>query len=169
MRESSVQDPPNQQQISYQMETTAAEVQVSYRKKLLKMFEESPLSLEDRLFNIGMYVRSSVLVKFLVMSRIYEQIKHLPGCLVEFGTWWGQNLVLLENLRAIHEPFNKQRTIIGFDTFSGYPESATMEEESIKTHGGYRTATDYQAYLSELLEVHEGNNAFGHIRGNHKL
>jgi hypothetical protein len=41
--------------------------------------------------------------------------------LVEFGTWYGQNLVLLENLRAILEPFNKQRRIVGFDTFTGYP------------------------------------------------
>jgi hypothetical protein len=88
---------------------------------------------------------------------------------VEFGTWWGQNLVLLENLRAIHEPFNKQRTIIGFDTFTGYPPSAGMEKESTQTHDGYQTGLDYQSYLAELLEVHEGNNAFGHIRGNHKL
>ena len=60
------------------------------------------------------------------------------GALIEFGTWRGQNLVLLENLRAIHEPFNKQRTIIGFDTFAGYPEAAGM---AASLTGSYSTAT----------------------------
>jgi hypothetical protein len=121
------------------------------------------------MFNLGLYIRSSLLVKFLVLDDLYRRFKSVPGALIEFGTWWGQNLVLLENLRAIHEPFNKQRTIIGFDTFSGYPESAALADESTQTHGGYKTSADYQSYLSELIEVHEMNNAFGHIRGNHQL
>ena len=158
-----------QQETSYQIETTASSEQLSFRGRLQEAFVDSPLSVEDKLFNIGLYTRSSVLVKFLVMSEIYQRICPIPGCLIEFGTWWGQNLVLLENLRAIHEPFNKQRTIIGFDTFSGYPEEAKIAPESVQIHGGYHTGMDYQGYLAELLEVHQGNNAFGHIRGNHKL
>ena len=141
----------------------------SFRERLGEMYAKSPLNEDDRMFNLGLYVRSSLLVKFLVLDDLYRRFKSVPGVLIEFGTWWGQNLVLLENLRAIHEPFNKQRTIIGFDTFSGYPEDAGMAAESVQTHGGYHTGMDYQAYLAELLEVHQGNNAFGHIRGNHKL
>jgi hypothetical protein len=133
------------------------------------MFANSPLPKEDLMFNLGLYVRSSLLVKFLVLSDLYLRFKSLPGALVEFGTWWGQNLVLLENLRAIHEPFNKQRTIIGFDTFSGYPTNADISPEAKEMYGGYKTAAGYADYLAELLEVHEANNAFGHIRGGHKL
>jgi len=140
-----------------------------FRERLNQMYAHSPLNENDLMFNLGLYIRSSLLVKFLVLDGLYRRFKTIPGALVEFGTWWGQNLVLLENLRAIHEPFNKQRTIIGFDTFSGYPASAAMKKESTQTHDGYRTAPDYQSYLAELLEVHEGNNAFGHIRGSHKL
>jgi hypothetical protein len=140
-----------------------------FRDRLNEMYAQSPLNEKDRMFNLGLYVRSSLLVKFLVLDGLYRRFKSIPGVLVEFGTWWGQNLVLLENLRAIHEPFNKQRCIIGFDTFSGYPESSAMEKESTQTHDGYQTGLGYQYYLAELLEVHEGNNAFGHIRGNHKL
>ena len=44
-----------------------------------------------------------------------------------------------------------------------------MDAESTATHGGYQTGRDYRSYLAELLEVHEGNNAFGHIRGDHRL
>ncbi|MHB8544909.1 MAG: glycosyltransferase family 2 protein [Leptospirales bacterium] len=160
----------SQQEISYQIETTASQDQLSNRRQLLEMFEKSPLTAGDRLFNIGMYVRSSVLVKFIVMSQIYERIRDLPGCLVEFGTWWGQNLVLLENLRAIYEPFNKQRCIIGFDTFSGYTVRSGHDKESdIWKEQSYATGTDYVEYLRELLTVHEGCNALGHIRGRHQI
>ena len=160
----------SQQEISYQIETTASQEQQSSRRQLLEMFEKSPLPVEDRLFNIGMYVRSSVLVKFIVMAQIYERIRNLPGCFVEFGTWWGQNLVLLENLRAIYEPFNKQRLIIGFDTFSGYTVRSGHDKESdIWKEQSYATGTDYVRYLRELLTVHEGCNALGHIRERHQV
>jgi hypothetical protein len=149
--------------------TTAHGETFRFRDRLSQMYAQSPLNEKDLMFNLGLYIRSSLLVKFLVLDGLYRRFKSIPGALVEFGTWWGQNLVLLENLRAIHEPFNKQRTIIGFDTFSGYPASAGMEKASTQTHDGYQTGLDYQSYLAELLEVHEGNNAFGHIRGNHKL
>jgi hypothetical protein len=44
-----------------------------------------------------------------------------------------------------------------------------MAASSTERHGGYRTGRDYRSQLEELLEIHEGNNAFGHIRGNHRL
>jgi hypothetical protein len=143
--------------------TTAHGETFEFRKRLAEMFASSPLPPEELLFNLGLYVRSSLLVKFLVMNDLYERIKGIPGTLVEFGVWHGQNLVLLENLRAIHEPFNKQRVIVGFDTFDGYPEASVDGGER------YRTGKEAQAYIAELLNVHEGNNAFGHLRGNHEL
>lgn len=149
--------------------TTAHGDTFAFRQRLAEAFDKSPLNPDDKLFNLGLYVRSSLLVKFLMLSDLYKRFESVPGCLMEFGTWWGQNLVLLENLRAIYEPFNKQREIIGFDTFEGYPDDSGMAASSTERHGGYRTGGDYRSQLEELLEIHEGNNAFGHIRGNHRL
>ena len=151
-------------------EGTADAAQIASRKQLEKLFVESPLPREDLLSNLGMYTRGSLLVKFLVMNDIYERIKDIPGALLEFGVWWGQNLVLLENLRAIHEPFNKQRIIVGFDTFSGYDN---FSEKDVKTDvmvdKTYVMPSGYRDHLANLLAVHEGSNAFGHVHGNHKL
>jgi hypothetical protein len=158
------------QEQSYQIETTASREQQRFRKRLTELFDKSPIDMEDRLFNVGLYVRSSVLVKFIVLHQIYERIKGLPGALIEFGTWWGQNMVLLENLRAIHEPFNKQRAIIGFDTFKGYTAPSDRDKKSeVWGEASYSTTEGYVSYLKELLEVHEGCNALGHIRGRHTL
>jgi hypothetical protein len=149
--------------------TTAHGETFDHRRRLAEMYEASPLPKDDRLFNLGLYVRGSLLVKFLVLSDLYKRVVNLPGAILEFGVWWGQNLVLFENLRAIYEPFNKQRLIIGFDTFDGYPSHNRAENEPAFKDGFYQADVTYPEYLSELLRVHEGNNAFGHIGGNHKL
>ena len=150
-------------------ESTAHGENFTFRSRLQAMANDNPMSETDKMFNLGLFARSSLLVKFLVMNDLYKRFKSLPGALIEFGTWWGQNLVLLENLRAIHEPFNKQRKIIGFDTFTGYVPDSDIKAESIDRHNGYDTGACHKEFLAELLEVHEGNNAFGHIRGNHEL
>ncbi len=155
---------------SFQIETTANSSQLQARERLVALFERSPIPLPERLFNIGMYTRSSVLVKYLVLNDIYQRIKNIPGHLMEFGTWWGQNLVLLENLRAIHEPFNKQRVIVGFDTFDGYTELSEKDKPSeVWAEQSYNTGVDYMAHLRELLQTHEASNALGHLTGRHQL
>jgi hypothetical protein len=78
--------------------------------------------------------------------------------------------VLLENLRAIHEPFNKQRTIVGFDTFDGYtPLDVRDKPSEVWNTNSYNTGRGYLSYLKDLLEAHEGSNALGHLTGCHRL
>src|SRR5262249_528930 len=109
-------------------------------------------------------------VKFIVMNQLYERIKHIPGTLMEFGVWWGQNLVLLENLRAIHEPFNKQRIIVGFDTFEGYTQTSDKDKPSdIWTKNSYSTGKGKKKYVEDVVRGHEGNNVLGHRQGLHQL
>lgn len=155
---------------TYAIETTANLEQIDERRELSQLFKATPLNTDDLLFNLGLYVRSSLLVKFLVMNDMYERIKNLPGHIFEFGVWYGQNIVLMENLRAIHEPFNKQRKIIGFDTFSGYTNMSAIDKESeVWQKNSYDTDIDYVDYLKKLINVHEGCNVLGHLQGKHEL
>jgi len=150
------------------LERTASDEQIAFRERLARLFRDSPLPREELLFNLGLYARSSLLVKFLVLHELYRRFARIPGLLVEFGTWWGQNLVLLENLRAIHEPFNKQRRIVGFDTFSGYRGFGAADRLQ-RAEGFYGSGSRAKAHLAALLEAHEGINALGHLRGRHEL
>lgn len=143
------------------LEHTAAASQLAARRDLARLYKRAPMAEEDLLFNLGLYCRSGLLVKFLVMSELYKRFVNVPGLLVEFGTWYGQNLVLLENLRAIYEPFNRQRKIVGFDSFAGY------EDGHLK--GLYKAGRKYVDYLAKLLETHERCNVYGHDHGNHEL
>lgn len=145
------------------VEHTATDHQQLGRKQLARLFDQAPMPREDLLFNLGMYARSGLLVKFLVMAELYERFHRVPGILCEFGVWRGQNLVLLENLRAIFEPFNKQRRIVGFDTFTGYKEGR------FAGNGMYSTGTKYVRHLAKLLKAHQQANVYGHLPGDHEL
>jgi hypothetical protein len=120
--------------------------------------------LDDLLVNLPLYMRSSALAKLLWVNELYELIKPSPGVIMEFGVWWGANLTLFESLRAVHEPYNYNRRVIGFDTFGGYPESRPEDGSDPLVHeGAYAVGSDYPEHLEQLIECHERENPMGHI------
>lgn len=153
------------EEFDYKGESKASADQILHREQLYKLFNERPLPDDQLLICPGLYMRSSVLAKILFVNEAYQLILNIPGIIVEFGTWWGQNLALFENLRAIYEPFNQSRRILGFDTFSGYTNIGDndLESDTIK-NGGYRVTENYKNYLETLLEYHEKNNVLGAIK-----
>src|SRR5262249_10959040 len=141
------------------VESYASPEQSDARQRIQELFRRSPVPAGDLMSNLGLYMRSSLLAKLLVIDELYRRILSVPGAIVEFGVWWGQNLVLFENLRAIHEPFNKQRKILGFDTFSGYRGfSETDRKGEVFREDSYAASEQYASHLKELLSAHEKNN-----------
>ena len=155
----------SEKEFGYQMESKSSDEKISEREILYKLFNERPLPDDQLMLSLGLYIRSSVLAKILFVNELYEQIVNQPGVIVEFGTWWGQNLILFENLRAIYEPFNQSRRVIGFDTFTGYPEISDrdIEGDTIK-EGGYKVSENYKEYLEKLIDYHEKNNILANIK-----
>lgn len=150
---------------SYTAESKSTKDQIEHRQVLYDLFDSRPMSDEELLICPGLFMRSSALTKILFLNEVYELIVNQPGVIVEFGTWWGQNIVLFENLRAIYEPFNQTRRVIGFDTFKGYESISSKDKvsDTIK-EGGYSTSQDYQIYLESLIDYHEKNNILGSIK-----
>ena len=154
-----------ERRFNYDLGTKATADQIRQREEIMKLFQDRPMSDKHLLVNLGLYMRSSILAKILFVDELYRHILDIPGAIIEFGVWWGQNLVLAENLRAIYEPFNQTRQIIGFDTFSGYEGFSDVDGKSdIIKKEGYTTTKDYYGYLSELILLHEKNNVLGNIQ-----
>ena len=150
---------------NYTEETKSSPEQVKHREELYRLFRERPMPDSQLLTVLGLYMRSSALTKILFVNELYQLILDKPGSIVEFGTWWGQNLVLFENLRAIYEPFNQSRRVIGFDTFKGYPAISENDKksETIKV-GGYTVSENYKEYLDSILDYHEKNNVLAAVK-----
>lgn len=151
-------------------ETNSSMDQLQARNALEELFKNQPLPVDQLMCNFGLYMRASVLVKYLVINDLYTRILNLPGVIMEFGCWWGQNLVLFENLRAIYEPFNKCRKVIGFDTFGGYTGFTDKDRVGeVFSEGNYAVNHNHKEYLANLLSVHEACNVLGHMRNRHSL
>jgi hypothetical protein len=148
----------------YQAQNRSSQDRVQNREILYRLFNERPIPDEQLMVNLALFMRSGSLAKLLFADELYKKILPIPGVIMEFGIWWGANLALFTNLRAVYEPYNYSRKVIGFDTFGGYESISAkdIESETIKS-GGYTVSDNYQQYLEEMLQYHENENVMAHI------
>jgi len=150
---------------SQKLQSRASPSQLLARETLLELFRSSPIPTEQLLVNLHLYMRSSVIAKIFYVNELYQKVVNIPGVIMEFGVWWGANLALFESLRAVHEPYNFARKIIGFDTFAGYPSISPQDGKSdLAKVGGYSVSENYVEYLTHLLDYHEQENPMAHIK-----
>jgi hypothetical protein len=142
---------------------------INARKELYqlfsKMYDDDQVDTHILFQSLGLFIRNSGLAKILFINELYEMILERPGIILEFGCHTGQNLVLFENLRAIYEPFNNQRRIVGFDSFEGYTSVDTaIDGEAPEIVGdGYRLPDDYTETLNSILRYHQKNSVMPHF------
>ena len=154
---------------SYELHNNTSISQQEAREQLQGLFKNRPFSDDLLLTNFGLFARSSALSKIFFLHEAYLKIRKIPGDIYVFGVWLGQDLVVLESMRAMLEPYNASRKIIGFDTFEGYTglSSNDLTSETIKEQG-YATSSTYPQFLEELLAYHRKENCMGHAV-THKL
>ncbi|MBI5180541.1 MAG: crotonobetainyl-CoA--carnitine CoA-transferase [Nitrospirae bacterium] len=138
-------------------------------KVVLKQFVDSlksaPIPNDELLPNLGLFLSSKNLSRILFFSEIYKKIVHNHGIIVEFGVRWGQTLSLMSALRGIHEPFNRHRKIVGFDTFEGFRGMSSQDGDKCKCSDGSFSVTEgYETYLNNILDMQEKLNPMSHLK-----
>ena len=147
------------------LESKATDEQKVKHMGLSKLFQANVMPTNELLISLGLFERTSQLVKYLFLNELYQLILDKPGVIMEFGCWRGQNLVVFENLRAIYEPFNHTRRIIGFDTFKGYTQPSEHDTQGeVIREGNYALEEGYKEYLEAILSWHEESNILGNIK-----
>ena len=153
------------EELDYKLQSRASDKQKTAREKLLELFRSSPIPPEHLLVNLGLYMRSSVVAKLLYVNELYQQIINIPGVIMEFGVWWGQNLALFESFRAVYEPYNYTRKIIGFDTYEGYPSVSEKDGScDLVKLNQYAVSENYLEHLTALLDYHQQENIMSHVK-----
>jgi hypothetical protein len=139
--------------------------QVKARNRQMELLRQTPLPPQELVTNLGLYLRSTVVAKILYLDELYANILHLPGVIMEFGCWWGANLALFSSLRAVHEPYNYTRRVVGFDTFAGYQSISDKDGTSqFVTEGAYSVTANYRPHLEAVLDYHEVENPMAQIK-----
>jgi len=127
------------------------------KQQLVDQLRGAPIPDAELLDNIGLFLTRQTLSRINFMQKLYEMIVPVHGVIMEFGVRWGQNMALFSSLRGIHEPYNHNRRIIGFDTFEGFPAVAPQDGGHAKA-GDYSVSKDWAAQLETILEFHNGNS-----------
>ncbi len=133
------------------------------KNHLSQHLREANIPNSELLDNLGLYLTRQSLSRINFIQKLYEMIVPVHGIVTEFGVRWGQNMALFSVLRGIHEPFNYNRRIIGFDTFAGFP-SVSVEDGGTVEHGDYSVTTGWKNELESILNFHEKNAPISHKR-----
>jgi hypothetical protein len=137
------------------------------RARFAELYRESPIPANEQLANVGLFVKRQELTKALFMNELYQKFLNVHGVMMEFGVRWGQNLVTLNNLRGIYEPYNYSRKLIGFDTFEGFPSVHEQDgTHDVIKKGAFSVTENYEEYLKEVLNYHEKECPLNHIHKN---
>jgi hypothetical protein len=120
------------------------------KKRLANHLRSTNIPDNELLDNLGLYLTRQSLSRINFIQKLYEMIVPVHGVVMEFGVRWGQNMATFSVLRGIHEPFNYNRRIIGFDTFTGFP-SVSSEDGSAVKEGDYSVSTGWKDELEKIL------------------
>lgn len=142
----------------------SSDAELDLRRQFLEDFRNCPIPDRELLANLGLFLNRQTLSRILYMHELYRRIIDVPGVVMEFGVRWGQNLALFSSFRGMYEPFNFNRKIIGFDTFSGFPSVRPEDGQGSPVKvGGYSVTSNYEQYLTRLLEYHQKESPLSHI------
>lgn len=85
-------------------------------------FLKSKVPLLDKLEAFPRFATKRSIARFVAKHEIYQKILPTTGIIIECGVFNGSGLFTWAQLTTIYEPTNYTRKIVGFDTFSGFPE-----------------------------------------------
>ncbi|MDD1968917.1 TylF/MycF/NovP-related O-methyltransferase [Pseudomonas sp. NPDC090203] len=89
------------------------------------------------------------------LSRIelFKMVQDVPGAIIECGVYKGNSLMLYMQLSMILEPYAINRSIIGFDTFSGF-RSIDAEEDPADINETMFSDTD-ESIIQEMIDAND--------------
>ncbi len=148
----------------YGIGTWASTGERDAREHLLSLLHAAPIPGDQLLSNLGLFLESKNLARLLFMDELFRRIVGVQGVVLELGTRWGQNAALFAALRGIHDPFNRHRRIVAFDTFEGFPElSAADGTAGLMKLGNLAVTPGYADFLREVLRTQESLAPLAHI------
>lgn len=155
----SKQDPAHFLESKYQTRAN-----VDYRARLERYFGSSIGSTAEKLANFAKYVPRPKLTKFIGRYEIFKKVLQVRGSIVECGVCFGGGLMTWAQLSAIFEPVNYQRTVIGFDTFTGFV-GVSKEDQTSTSEFLYPGGLEVHSYedLLECSELYDINRFLNHI------
>ena len=121
----------------FKVGTQSSERELDLNKNFFDLYLQNPIPETEKLANLPIFLNRIILSRILFLDKMYQKIINTHGVIMEFGVRWGANLASLIMLRAMYEPYNVYRKIIGFDTFEGFLKIDPQDGKSDLMHVGH--------------------------------
>ncbi|HEV3001234.1 MAG TPA: class I SAM-dependent methyltransferase [Solirubrobacteraceae bacterium] len=141
-----------------------SEREVEVRERLARLLADAPIAPIDLLDNLTLFMRRQQLADLLSMDALYRMVLDVPGVIMEFGVRYGRHVGELVALRGVYEPYNPFRRVVGFDTFTGFPDVHDVDRVSASAvPRRFALPEGYPDYLREVLDAHQAHEYMSHI------
>jgi hypothetical protein len=133
---------------------------------LVNAFDASRIPAVQRLANFPAFVRRQDISRFLTKHELFKLSLGANGSIVECGVFAGGGLMSWYHFSSIHEPYNHTRKIVGFDTFTGFPQPDAKDQQGSSQHlqsGAFRINDSVELELRQLAAIHDRNRPIGHV------
>ena len=156
----------NQDTFSEKMQArSSSKKEHNARKEFFKLFQKNPIPEEELLSNLALFTKRQDLSRVLFFDELYKKMLDVHGVIIELGVRWGRDLAIFQSLRGIYEPYNHNRKIIGFDTFTGFPSTHEKDGgDDLVQVGSYDVSENYEKYLEQILDYHEQESPISHLK-----
>lgn len=124
--------------------------------KLKALCERYGIDLIVLLRNPQLFIRIPVLKKMLAHSFLMSKVVNLPGDVVELGVFAGTSLMTWAKLLEVWNVNDRQKTVWGFDNWSGFnklqKKDGKFDKRVGKQRGGW-SAEKAEQILKELIDL----------------
>ncbi len=139
---------------------------INYRQQMHHYITHGAGSMMDKFEHFPKYLTRQSVARYLALYEVFQLVVSVQGDIIEGGVNWGGSLMWFAQMSAALEPFNLQRRIIGFDTFSGFPNLDANDLDHAETGnehriGGYQA--DSFSDLTHCINLYDQNRTIGHL------
>tara|TARA_Y100001968_G_scaffold332293_1_gene389877 strand:+ start:1941 stop:2699 length:759 start_codon:yes stop_codon:yes gene_type:complete len=142
-----------------------SEADFKYLNMVESVFENSGGLVSEKLDAFPKFASRKAISRFLVRYEIFKKIQNVHGSIIECGVMFGAGLFSFAHLSSIFEPVNHTRKIIGFDTFTGFPDISDKdqgERSSVAFKKGGYAGSSFENIL-DSVKLYDTNRALSHI------
>jgi hypothetical protein len=136
-----------------------------YFERIEGYFESTSGSFSEKAYAFPGFVPRQALSYFLAPEMAYREVLNVHGSILDFGVYRGGSFFTWQHLSALHEPYNHNRKVIGFDSFAGFSAlgefdvGADGRDLQLKKAGGM--AYDGADELREGIQLFDMNRPLG--------
>lgn len=129
-----------------------------------------PSNINDPMRHFEKYISRQSMARFMARYELFKMQQNIKGCIVECGVHHGAGIMSWAKLSSALEPYALDRRVIGFDTFSGFPDIHQADSAGLKVgndalaKGAFDAGYDVYKELTQLIADYDENRYLNHLQ-----